>query len=234
MNIVASIDESQASSSLKNAIRGARRKGKKGKRRGGRRVLGRRMGSREDSMRNIGKADVERKLERVRELITAGKNQRVVEDPTGKLSTNTIFAKLDFESQEHPFFKRLWLARHVIDHHSPLLKQEVKELVRIHGGHWPAELNNPEAVRASIHFDQILVSLSGTSNVDANSVYAQKVYDYVDLCVGFRFCNMLYRETDGSVGVDGTLLNDVTEQYGGGGEDLEKRAKANSNDIVIL
>jgi len=151
---------------------------------------------------------------------------------------NQIFAKLNVESQEHPFFKRVWNVRHVLDVTSPLVKQEAKELIRINKGHWPEELNNATAVRASIHFDQILVSFSGTSNVDANSVYSQKAYNLGDVGVGYAFCNMLFRESDGSIGVDYNLLNDVKEQSGGGGEELYLRGQETSNrilpDIFIL
>jgi hypothetical protein len=130
---------------------------------------------------------------------------------------------LHVESNEHPFFERVRNVRHVLDHASPLLKQEAKELIRLNGGHWPNELNNANAVRASIHFHQILVSFSGTSNVDANSVYSQNSYGFDDVCVGYAFCNMLFREDDGSIGVDHQLLNDVKEQSGGGGEGLDLR-----------
>ena len=107
--------------------------------------------------------------------------------------------------------------------------------MRLNGGHWPIELNSPEAVRASFHFDQLVVSLSGTSNVDASNVYAQKVYDYVDVCVGYAFVNMLYRHDDGAIGVDKTLLNDVKEQEGGGGEDLDARLdEEDLRDVMIL
>merc|ERR1739842_165635 len=102
------------------------------------------------------------------------------------------------------------------------LKEDAKELIRINAGHWPNELNSAEAVRKSIHFHKILVSFTGTSNVDANPVYSQKIYDYSDLVVGYRFCNILFRERDGTVGVDEKLLNDVVEQNGGGGEDIQK------------
>ena len=151
---------------------------------------------------------------------------------------NQIFAKLNVESLEHPFFKRVWNVRHVLDITSPLLKPEAKELIRINKGHWPEELNNATAVRASIYFDKILVSFSGTSNVDANSVYSQKVYNFEDMCVGYAFCNMLYRKPDGSIGVDHTLINDVKEQSGGGGEELHMLDLETSNrilpDIFIL
>jgi hypothetical protein len=97
-------------------------------------------------------------------------------------------------------------------------EQEAKELIRLNGGNWPVELNTAEAVRACVLFDQIVVILLGTSNADANSVYAQKVYGYVDLCVG----------------VDHSLLNDVKEQRGGGGEDVHTRAERQFSDILIL
>jgi hypothetical protein len=103
------------------------------------------------------------------------------------------------------------------------LKQEAKELIRLNGGHWPNELNNANAVRASINFHQILVSFSGTSNVDANSVYSQNSYGFDDVCVGYAFSSMLFRENDGSIGVDHQLLNDVKEQSDGGGEGLDLR-----------
>lgn len=44
--------------------------------------------------------------------------------------------------------------------------------------------------------------------------------DWVDVNIGFQFVNILYREGDGSLGVDIDLLNDVREQDGGGGEPL--------------
>jgi hypothetical protein len=62
--------------------------------------------------------------------------------------------------------------------------------------------------------------LNGVSNVSASDVYAQKIYDFVDINVGYQFVNILYRDTDGSLGVDTDLINDVREQNGGGGEPL--------------
>jgi hypothetical protein len=223
MNIVASIDEKQASDALRNSASNPRRRGKKGKRRGLRRGKSRkRATSPEFKHISLHKYKCAKdSLETMFASAAHKNNQRMDEDPTGMIVPRRIFAKLEIESPEHPFFKRVWLARHALDHHSPLLRQEARELVRLNGGHWPHELNNAEAVRASVHFDQILVSLSGTSNVDANSVYAQKVYEFVDVCVGYRFVNLLYRdERDRCLAVDPSLLNDVTEQNGGGGEDL--------------
>ena len=96
-------------------------------------------------------------------------------------------------------------------------------MVKNNNGHWPAQLNNADSVRASVKFDQILVSITGTSNADANSVYAQKVYEYVDINVGYRFVNLLYRDpVDESLRADIRLINDVVEQAGGGGEPFDK------------
>jgi len=156
------------------------------------------------------------------------------EDPTGYLVPKRIFSRLEIESPDHPFFKRVWIARHVVNEHSPLLTVEARRLVRENGGTWPQHLNNYEKVRESIQFDQILVSLSGTSNNDANSVYAQKVYEYADMNVGYRFCNMLYRDLrGGNLSVDETLLNDVVEQRGGGGEPFQHFDRETS-EIVVL
>jgi hypothetical protein len=45
--------------------------------------------------------------------------------------------------------------------------------------------------------------------------------DFVDVNVGYQFVNILYRNSDGSIGVDTDLINDVREQNGGGGEPLD-------------
>lgn len=105
-------------------------------------------------------------------------------------------------TQEHPFFKLLWLVRHVLDHDSPLLQAEARDLIRLNMGKWLEELNSAKMVRKVLKFDQLIVSLSGTSNVDSNSVYAQKVYNYGDVCVGYRFCHAMYHDNSGCLAVD--------------------------------
>jgi hypothetical protein len=228
MNIVASIDESQVATAVKDGSRTVRR-GKKGK---PKRVKGKKINKYTDEDEKAPDDAISRST-RLEALL--GKKKRKTPTRLDDLVSKKSFAKLEIESQEHPFFKRVWLARHVLDQESPLLKQEAKELIRLNDGHWPTELNSPEAVRASVGFDQIIVSLSGTSNADANSVYAQKIYDYIDVCVGYQFCNVLFRDEHGFLSVDGGLLNDVVEQTGGGGEDLHNRVNDNQiTDIFIL
>jgi hypothetical protein len=152
-----------------------------------------------------------------------GKNRdhlTVDEDPTSRLVSKHVFSKMLIEASDHPFFKRVWLARHVLDEHSPILKPRVRRLIRKNGGVWPERLNNYAGIRDSLKFNQILVSLNGVSNVSASAVYAQKIYDFVDVNIGYQFVNILYRDGDGLLGVDVDLINDVREQVGGGGEPL--------------
>mmetsp|Transcript_10407 Transcript_10407/g.28765 ORF Transcript_10407/g.28765 Transcript_10407/m.28765 type:complete len:216 (-) Transcript_10407:22-669(-) len=119
------------------------------------------------------------------------------------------------------FFRRIWTVRHVLDANSPLLTTAARDLVNSCGGLWPKDVTTAKYVRHAVNFDQLLVSFSGTSNADANTVYAQKVYDYDALNIGFRFVNMLYRDRmSGRVQVDLSLINDVRTQDGGGAENL--------------
>jgi len=149
--------------------------------------------------------------------------QHVEEDPTGSLVPSRVFMNVEIESSEHPFFKRVWIIRHTLDDSSPLLTHEARRRVRKNGGHWPDEMNSPGKVRDSLLFNQILVSLNGVSNVSGADIFAQKIYDYVDLAVGYHFVNLLYKGKDENLEVDVSLINDVREQAGGGGEDLLNR-----------
>lgn len=144
----------------------------------------------------------------------------VDEDPSARLVNKRIFSKMMIEASEHPFFKRVWLGRHVLDDTSPILKPKVRRQIRRNQGYWPERLNSYEAVRNSLQFNQILVSLNGVSNVSAADVYAQKIYDFVDINVGYQFVNILYKDSDDTLKVDPDLINDVREQHGGGGEPL--------------
>jgi hypothetical protein len=159
-------------------------------------------------------------------------------DSSASLANRKVFARVMLESREHPFFQRIWTGRHILDHESPLLRPEVKKLILLNNGYWPEVLDSAAAVRASVKFDQILVSMSGTSNADCNSVYSQKLYSYEDLFVGYKFANMLYRDSDESLKVDEGLLNDVLEQTGGGGEDLfqrrEREEKSAHSPIYLM
>jgi len=154
-------------------------------------------------------------------MISKHEHDVVDKDPSARLTNKHIFSKLIIEASDHPFFKRVWLARHHLDETSPVLKPRIRRLIRRNGGYWPERLNSFDAVRSSLQFNQILVSLNGVSNVSASDVYAQKMYDFVDINVGYQFVNILFRAADGSLGVDLDLLNDVKQQAGhDGGEPL--------------
>jgi hypothetical protein len=153
-------------------------------------------------------------------ILSRREHQAVDEDPSARLVNKRIFSKMLIEASDHPFFKRVWLGRHVLDDTSPILKPKIRRAIRRNNGYWPERLNSYEAVRDSLQFNQILVSLNGVSNVSASDVYAQKIYDFVDINVGYQFVNILYKDTDGTLKVDTDLINDVREQQGGGGETL--------------
>lgn len=141
-------------------------------------------------------------------------------DNSSRIVPRMVFTKLKLETSEHPLFKRIWRFKHVIDQDSPLLTPEAQRAIMNNGGTWPEEWNHAKAVRKAIRFNQMVVSFTGISNISGASVYKQKVYDYVDIVVGYQFCNALYRGRLGALKVDLALINDVIEQNGGGGEPL--------------
>ena len=135
-------------------------------------------------------------------------------------STSPNFSELVLEASEHPYFRRVWVIQHILNDTSPLLSAKTRKLIRKNNGYWPAKLNNASALRNSLKFNQILVSLVGISNRSGDGVSARNVYDLVDVVIGYQFVDIFYRSRDGTVKVDLNLLNDVKEQSGGGGEYL--------------
>lgn len=138
-----------------------------------------------------------------------------------------MFADLKFlfvcdkvETDNHPFFKRVWNIRHVLNEHSPLLTNIARSKIEQNNGYWPESMNNYESIRKNLRFNDIVVSFSGTAHASGASVFSQHVYDYVDANVGYTFANILIMEK-GKLVVDLALLNDVTEQVGGGAEPFQ-------------
>lgn len=160
------------------------------------------------------------KISGIAELVGKRDSAFDEQDPSAKLANKRMFSKMLIETSDHPFFKRVWVGRHVLDDTSPIVKPKVKRQIRRNKGYWPARLNNHEGVRDSLQFNQILVSLNGVANVSASDVYAQKIYDFVDVNIGYQFVNILYKDKDNTLKLDIDLLNDVKEQNGGGGEPL--------------
>lgn len=143
------------------------------------------------------------------------------EDST--LAPKQVFHKLDIETARHPFFKRRWFIRHRLDASSPLLSNRARKLIEANGGNWPKVFNNYKSVRKHLKFHEIIVNISGTSNNDGSAVFAQKVYDYVDVNIGYAFAPVLTVTDDNTLMVDASLINDVFEQRGGGAEPFQAR-----------
>lgn len=142
------------------------------------------------------------------------------EDQTGHLEPATAFSKVECQTHQHPFFKRVFVVRHKLDQTSPLLKVPIRGMINDNNGNWPQDLKTAHDVRQCLQFDHLLVSLRGTSNAAAKTVHARKVYDHDDLIVGYQFSPMVYRDSSGALQIDMNLINDVAEQVGGGGEDM--------------
>lgn len=230
VNVVASVDAAQACHTVRDAARG--RKKKRGGRRGGARQRQPSDATLESGAQTLSNLPLASKPTNAK---LATSSQAVDEDPTGHLVPKRIISKLECLTHDHPFFKRVFILRHTLDHRSPLLTSVARQLVKQNNGLWPAEMNNAESVRRAIRFDHLLVSLSGTSNADANSVYAQSVYEFADVHVGYRFVNMLYRDAaEGMLRLDLGLINDVMEQAGGGGEPLHHEDRDAIAEVPIL
>jgi hypothetical protein len=101
--------------------------------------------------------------------------QAMDDDLSSILVNKHIFSKMEIEASEHPFFRRVWVARHVLDADSPILKHKVRRQIRKNGNRWPQKMNNARDIRDSLYFNQVLVSLTGVSNISACDVYAQKI-----------------------------------------------------------
>ncbi|KAK1737864.1 potassium channel family protein [Skeletonema marinoi] len=95
----------------------------------------------------------------------------------------------------HPHFSRIWYARHVLNAESPLLKREIRDMIVQEGGKWDKDFNTASEIRQCLNeFISLRITLSGTSAVSANTVFAEHVYEYEDVVVGWRFANMVYEQ----------------------------------------
>lgn len=236
VNIVASIDASQACPTVTNNM----------KRKGGKKKKIRRMNQSENAsaLFRPNSEPISRKphAELLAGFMRSNPLQHqnegaheIDEDPTGHLVPRRIFTKLEVETPDHPFFKRMWVLRHELNEDSPLLKAHARQLMRMNQGYWPKHLNTHRHVREAVHFDQILVSMVGTSNADVSTVSAQHAYDFSDLCVGYRFVDQIFHDSNGDkLRLETRLINDLTEQFGGGGEELSTRALGTTEPHEML
>ena len=145
------------------------------------------------------------------------------------ISTVCGHEHLSFVKAEHYLFNRVWVVEHVLDENSPLLKATIREEMKLQKkkmdgiSSWPSHLNSAKGVRDSLEpFENLVVSLSATSNSSAMQVYGHEVYDFKSsIVVGYEHADVAYVEGDTKlVGIDFELIDDIVEAGEGLGEDL--------------
>lgn len=123
------------------------------------------------------------------------------------------FLRVDLEEPSHPYFNRVWHGRHVLNAHSPLVSVYARREIELNDGHWPEELNNPKSVREHVRFSSLIITMTGISNISAESVQISKRYYKHDILVGYTFAPLLFtKEGSEMLSVDMSLVNDVVEQ----------------------
>ena len=154
--------------------------------------------------------------------LSASKRRRnatvMEEDPTGGLTPKKLFSSLKIESGNHPFFKRVWTIRHVLNADSPLISERARTILKETKGRWPAETCNHSFIRRNVDFQQLIVSMSGTTT--GTKVYGLHVYEYRNLHVGYTFSPILQYSPDGRLLVDLDSIDNIQEQRGGGAESI--------------
>jgi Ion channel. len=128
------------------------------------------------------------------------------QEETNMDQPNLVFTNVQVEPSQHPFFRATWVVSHVLDATSPLLKKSVRDRVKENNGFWPEDLQSVEGIRDSIHFDQFLVSFSGSSKIAGGTVYRQKIYTMDNLKIGYNFKSLLMRNPDNTLFV---RVNDI-------------------------
>mmetsp|Transcript_557 Transcript_557/g.1713 ORF Transcript_557/g.1713 Transcript_557/m.1713 type:complete len:323 (+) Transcript_557:1220-2188(+) len=149
-------------------------------------------------------------------------NMRVVASDRGSGASASVvasFVKVQLAEFEHPFFNRVWHGRHKLDQSSPLMSRFAKVMIAQNGGTWPEDWNNPKDIRNALRFSELIVTLTGISNVSAATVHAYKRYKYGDLLIGYEFAPVLYKNPDTQrLKVDMRLIHDVVGQKDGRAE----------------
>jgi len=185
-------------------------------------------------------------------------NKYVKEKSTGGESTLDLEKKVYYpillSPDTHPHFSRIWYARHTLNAESPLLKRDIRDMIVKDGGKWDVDFNHWQEIRDCLNeFISLRITLSGTSAVSASTVYGEHVYEFDDVCVGWRFANMVYETkeraysscwrtfgcgralmedekenhdtSDMRTKIDAALLHDIIPQPGGDHEPLNETKK---------
>jgi len=137
--------------------------------------------------------------EMMTEIANAIDSNIVIQEETNMDQPNLVFANIDIDPDQHPFFRSTWIVKHSLNVSSPLLTRSARKKVAANGGFWPEELNNVEGLKKSINFDQLLVSITGQSKVAGVTVYEQQIYTMENLRFGYEFKSCLMQNPDNSI-----------------------------------
>jgi len=154
-----------------------------------------------------------------------------------------VYYKLALKPAIHPYFSRVWIVRHTLDATSPLLRQEVRKAIRDRPDGWDPAFNNYRDIRKClVEFNSLRILMSGASALSRSEVYAEKIYTYEDICVGWRYVAVCYEEDsskgssqscrrhqrkhigfgdDTATRVDLSLIHDIIPQRGNDFEPVE-------------
>lgn len=150
----------------------------------------------------------------------------------GRNDTATRFFKVELKEFEHPFFKRVWQGRHTLNQNSLLLTPAARKRIVENKGYWPREWTKPDKLRSCLNFKELIVTLTGISNISASTVHAYKTYRFADLLVGYEFAPLLYKKIGSSLlKVDMRLLNDVVVQRDLDCENGESTLRSTDDEI---
>ena len=110
-----------------------------------------------------------------------------------------VYFTLAFKPSFHPYFNRIWFLRHTLDTSSPLLRREVRAAIKERGkdAGWDPRLNNYQDIRAClVEFNSLQIIMNGASAVSKSEVYAEKIYTYDDILLGWQFVGICYEVDD--------------------------------------
>lgn len=145
----------------------------------------------------------------------SGRIKPVSVDEEPATGPRRVFSFLELETNSHPFFKRIWTVRHVLNKDSPLLSAAARRIIQKNHNLWPVAQCTPDFIRENLDLSQLIVTLSGTAIVSGSSVYCMKVYDSDHLRIGYTFSHILKVDNQGKLDIDLDRLDDLKLQRGG-------------------
>ena len=186
-------------------------------------------------------------VQRSSRWLTPRSSVRSLQNANEDSKSQKVFYKLELKPSSHPYFSRVWFVRHTLNATSPLLRRDIRNMIRDSPSGWDPTLNNYQDIREClVEFHSLQIIMSGASALSRSEVYAEKTYAYEDVCVGWRYIAVCYEEDpsgkkgvlrerlrrkhirfgdDAATRVDLSLIHDIVPQRGNdfepvdGGED---------------